>query len=296
MSETAAATSTHTFTTDSHRDTEAADVNASMREGNDSSAVVKTTAAIKSGDASDGSVGSTAPLSEHLGSGRQYWRDAILGVNDGIISIFLIVAGVSGGGLATVDILLTAIAGGLAGAVSMFAGEFVATKSQNEVMHGEISLEKKHIETHMEDELSQLPELLEIIGISKDDEEVSSSLISFYRNNPDSLLKIMIALEFGVIEEEQRTPLCAGLTSGCLFLLGSLPSILPFAFVSHPMAGLMWAGIATGLSLLFVGGVKTWATKGNFVFSSLENLFIAGCGGALAYAVGLLFDYVLRRG
>jgi len=56
---------------------------------------------------------------EHLGANRQYWRDMILGVNDGLISTFLLVAGVGGGGLSSRDILLTGIAGALAGAVSM---------------------------------------------------------------------------------------------------------------------------------------------------------------------------------
>lgn len=59
---------------------------------------------------------------EHLGKHRQYWRDMILGVNDGLVSTFLLVAGVSGGGLSAVAILLTGIAGGVAGAISM-AGE-----------------------------------------------------------------------------------------------------------------------------------------------------------------------------
>ena len=71
---------------------------------------------------------------EHLGASRQYWRDIILGVNDGLVSTFLLVAGVAGGGLLSRDILLTAIAGAVAGAVSMAAGEYVATKSQNQVL------------------------------------------------------------------------------------------------------------------------------------------------------------------
>lgn len=62
-------------------------------------------------------------LQKHLGKSRQYWRDIILGVNDGLVSTFLLVAGVAGGGLSSKDILLTAIAGAIAGAISMAAGE-----------------------------------------------------------------------------------------------------------------------------------------------------------------------------
>ncbi len=71
---------------------------------------------------------------EHLGASRQYWRDIILGVNDGLVSTFLLVTGVAGGGLLPRDVLLTAISGAIAGAISMAAGEYVATKSQNEVL------------------------------------------------------------------------------------------------------------------------------------------------------------------
>jgi hypothetical protein len=73
-------------------------------------------------DVSDHEHDKSGPQDDHLGKHRQYWRDIILGVNDGLVSTFLLVAGVAGGGLLSVDILLTAIAGAIAGAVSMFAG------------------------------------------------------------------------------------------------------------------------------------------------------------------------------
>lgn len=73
---------------------------------------------------------------EHLHKTRQYYRDMMLGVNDGLVSTLLLVAGVVGGGLDVTSVLLTAVSGAIAGAISMFAGEFVATKSQNEVMSG----------------------------------------------------------------------------------------------------------------------------------------------------------------
>ena len=120
-------------------------------------------------------------------------------------------------------------------------------------------------------------------------------LLEHYRSHPDALLKIMIALEFGVIEDEQRSPAWAGFTSCLLCVFGALPSVLPFIFSGdEPMKGLIAAAAITTMALLFVGGVKTWATRGNCVTASLENLVIAGCGGAFAYGVGVLFDSVLH--
>ena len=257
------------------------------------------------GFASTRSVATDSPATqEHLGKHRQYWRDIILGVNDGLVSTFLLVAGVAGGGLSATDILLTAIAGALAGAVSMCAGEYVATKSQDEVLRGEIALEQAHIQKYRSDELLELSQLLSLIGIPEEEgggkecggngNHLRQQLLSHYEKNPDDLLKIMSALEFGVVEEERRSPVVAGLTSCALFFLGSLPSVIPFAIIDDPFDGLIAAAITTGLVLLLVGAIKTWATRGRMPEAAMENLIIAGLGGALAHGVGVGFDKLIR--
>jgi VIT1/CCC1 family predicted Fe2+/Mn2+ transporter len=237
---------------------------------------------------------SSAPQLDHLGKHRQYWRDIILGVNDGLVSTFLLVAGVAGGGLASIDILLTAISGAIAGAVSMFAGEFIATKSQNEVLRGEIDLERRHIQTNRSDELSEVSSLLGLIGISNEQEGLKEELLTFYDSSPDALLQLMIALEFGVVEAEQRSALWAGLTSCACFMAGSLPSVIPFVFDVSPKFGLIYAAAFTVTALLFVGMLKTWATRGSFWRTTMENLVISGGGGAIAYGVGVLFESIVR--
>lgn len=251
----------------------------------------------------DGTNATTATASsskrktEHLGSTRQYWRDIILGVNDGLISTFLLVAGVAGGGLSSQNILLTAIAGAIAGAVSMFSGEYVATKSQNEVMHGELALEKAHVAEYLEEEINELDTHLALIGLEEADERLRTELRDYYRSKPDELLKVMTVLEFGVLAAEERTPLRAGLTSCGLFASGALPSVLPFIFSGDkPESGLIAAAVLTFTALMLVGAVKTWATRVGCVSSSIENLIIAGCGGGLAYGVGYMFDHVVKKG
>lgn len=233
---------------------------------------------------------------EHLGKQRQYWRDIILGVNDGIVSTFLLVTGVAGGGLTSKDILLTAIAGALAGAVSMFAGEYVATKSQNEVLCGEIKLEEAHIHNYPDEEMKELGGLLDLIGIPSDDDhnQLRQKLLMFYAGNSEALLKVMVALEFGVIEEEIRSPAWAGITSLTSFAVGALPSVLPFAFAKHAMEGLVAAAVLTFIALIVVGIVKTYATKGNCFTAACENLMIASIGTGIAYAVGAFFQRVVN--
>ena len=160
---------------------------------------------------------------EHLIKSRQYYRDMILGVNDGLVSTFLLVAGVVGGGLNVSSTLLTTISGAIAGSISMFAGEYIATKSQNEVLEGEIKLEHEHIKRYHAEEIQELAHLLTLIGIPKSHEHLCDldtnesehnaktrtlrrRITQYYALNPDALLKIMIALEFGVIDDEVRSP------------------------------------------------------------------------------------------
>ena len=226
---------------------------------------------------------------DHNGDGRQYWRDIILGVNDGLVSTFLLVAGVRGGGMDSTDILLTAIAGAVAGAVSMCAGEYVATKSQNEVMQGEVATEERHIREHRRDELVEVSHLLTLIGIDNGNRALQRSLIRHYAKDSEALLKIMIALELGCLADERRSPFMAGFVSFFLFIIGATPSVIPFMIPDiDPTVGFIVAGVATCVVLLIVGAVKTWATKGNWLTAAMENLCIAGFGGSIAYGVGVL--------
>jgi vacuolar iron transporter family protein len=232
----------------------------------------------------------------HLGQSRQYWRDIILGVNDGLVSTFLLVSGVSGGGLSSSNILLTAISGALAGAISMAAGEYIATKSQNEVLDGELSLEGMHIRYCLGEELNELHDLLALIGIDDQSPQLQEALREHYRTRPDAMLKIMTALEFGVVSSERRSPVLASLTSGVVFVFGALPSVVPFAFSGeNPISGLIAAAVITITCLLVVGAIKSWATRGKCFRASAENLMIACLGGGFAYGIGVLFDLALRE-
>ena len=85
----------------------------------------------------------------HIGGSRQYMRDIILGVNDGLVSTFLLVSGVVGGGLEATQVLLTGIAGAVAGMVSMAIGEYLATKSQEEAFDAELQPVRKFLFSRM---------------------------------------------------------------------------------------------------------------------------------------------------
>jgi VIT1/CCC1 family predicted Fe2+/Mn2+ transporter len=219
----------------------------------------------------------------HIGESRPYWRDIILGVNDGLVSIFLLVVGVVGGGFDTAQVLLTAVAGALAGAVSMAAGEYLATKSQDEILEAELALERTHIIHFKDQELEQLRGFFTDMGVGEVDLD---GVIAGFENNDEAILNAMAALEFGVVESERRSPYLAMAASGLLFLVGSLPSVVPFVLIDSTGTALIWATALSLAGLFLVGVVKARVAKSHWLQSGFENMAIAGVGGVIAWAIG----------
>jgi len=227
------------------------------------------------------------PYEPHVGTSRQYWRDIILGVNDGLVSMILLVAVVVGGGLEASQVLLTAVGGAIAGAISMAAGEYLATKSQAEVLARELKIERDHILFHREMEVDQLREMLTEMALTGDDLDTA---VAIFSETDERLLHSMKVMEFGVVDSEERSPFAAMVVSGFAFLAGSMPSVIPFVVVDSTTLGLLIAAAITAVGLFIVGAGKSMVTQTHTVRAGLENLLIAGVGGVLAYWVGWLFD------
>jgi len=227
------------------------------------------------------------PYQEHLGPRSQYLRDIILGVNDGLVSMFLLVVGVVGGGVDSDVVLLAGLAGAFAGAVSMAAGEYMATKSQEEAIDGELALEREHFKYYKDRELDEVRDFLGDIGVAP---AAVEAVVASAAEDEEVLMELMKAFEFGVVDHGRRNPLLAMAMSGILFLAGSLPSVLPFALMDNPNRALMVAAAGAAIGLFVVGVVKTQMTRTNPLKSGLENVAIAGAGAVLSYLIGLGYD------
>ena len=185
------------------------------------------------------------------------------------------------------QILLAGVAASIAGAVSMASGEYIATKSQEQVFDREMELEKEHLLYHRDVEIQEIRDMFGDLGFAPEDSE---RIVEIVDADDDAFLKVMMALEFGVVDTERRSPITAMIMSGLLFLAGSMPSILPFVFVDDPLTGLWMAAVGSGIALFAVGALKTVVTDTNPVVSGLENVAVAAVGAAVSYGVGTLFD------
>jgi len=169
----------------------------------------------------------------------------------------------------------------------MGLGEYVATKSQTQVSKSELDLEMEHFKYHRDVELEQLRNFLKNVNLSGN---LLEAVVSEVGRNDESLLKMMMAFEFGVTEDSVRNPVVAMFMSGRLFFLGSLPTVIPFFFVTDPNIGLLISGILVGITLFGVGAYKTRTTKGSPWAEGGENFFLGCCAGAVSYVVGVAFD------
>ena len=175
----------------------------------------------------------------------------------------------------------------MAGAISMAAGEYLATKSQDELFEGEIAMERRHIQEHRAAELHELADRLAVVGLEG---ELQDRVVEHFGRDDQSLLRVMTALEFGVVETERRKPHTAVYLSGLLFAVGSLPPVLPFVFVGAPASGWLWRPPGTGGSACSPSAPSRPGPPREAAALRPGEPGGGDAGRGLAYGVGVLFD------
>jgi VIT1/CCC1 family predicted Fe2+/Mn2+ transporter len=152
-----------------------------------------------------------------------------------------------------------------------------------------MELEIEHLEHHREHELQEIRDMFgdDGMGLPTDDVE---HIVNALDKDDAAFLKTMMALEFGVVEKERRSPYAASALSGVLFLSGSLPSVLPFVFIDSTSTALAVAAVAAGLALFGVGVLKTMVTRKSWLWAGTENVLIATVGAIVSYGVGALYN------
>ena len=222
-------------------------------------------------------------LEAHVIDRIGWLRASILGANDGIVSTASLIAGVAAAGATQSSILVTGIAGLVAGAMSMAAGEYVSVSSQGDAEKADIARETAELETQPEFEREELIGIYEKRGLDRDlAEKVADKLMA------GNALEAHLRDELGLTSEMSARPIQAALASAAAFAAGAaLPLILVPLF---PGPSLTW--IVSGASLLFlailgvVGAKAGGAPVGKGV---LRVTFWGAVAMAATAAIGSLF-------
>jgi VIT1/CCC1 family predicted Fe2+/Mn2+ transporter len=225
----------------------------------------------------------------HRTVGGNALRAAVLGANDGLCSNLSLVMGIAG---ATVDhktILLTGLAGLLAGAFSMALGEWVSVKSARELAEREIRIEKSELEEAPEEEREELQLIYESKGLSVNEaKELSTKLIE----NPANALDALSREELGINPEELGgSPGVAALTSLLLFAAGAVVPLAPYFFLAGQAATLASA-LAGAAGLFAIGAAITLFTGRSIWLSGGRQLALGAAAAALTFAIGKVIGVV----
>lgn len=216
-------------------------------------------------------------------------RAAVFGVNDGLVSNASLIFGVAGATADSGMILLAGIAGLLAGAFSMAAGEYVSVRSQREMYEYQIGLERDELKQYPEEEASELAMIYAARGIPQEEARRMASMILA---DPTRALDTLAREELGLNPAELGSPWGAAGFSFGSFGVGALLPLLPFLFDSGP-AALHVSVALTAAALFGVGAVLSLFTGRRALHGGLRMLLIGGAAGLLTFLIGKLLGVSL---
>ena len=209
-------------------------------------------------------------------------RPATFGVMDGLVSNFALVAGVVGGGATGKIVIVTGLAGLVAGACSMATGEFTSVSSQTELMQAEIAVERRELDVNPEGELRELTLRFEGKGLRPG---LAAHLARELTADPEVALDIHVREELGVDPDDLPSPWVAAGSSFVAFVIGALIPVLPFLAGA---TGVLVSLVVTMVGLVIIGGTVARITAKPIWYGSARQLFLGGLSAAITFGVGLL--------
>ncbi len=226
----------------------------------------------------------------HRGFGGSNLRAAVFGINDGLVSNASLILGVAGAAGSGDVVLMSGIAGLLAGALSMASGEYVSVRSQREMYEYQIGLERAELEEYPEEEAEELALIYEARGVEIGKaRELTRTLIA----NPRHALDTLAREELGLNPEDLGQPWGAALASFASFALGAVLPLLPY-LLPVPATARLATAIGLTLAMLFgIGLTLSLFTGRSALWGALRMMLIGGAAGTCTWLAGRLFHTVV---
>ena len=226
------------------------------------------------------------PLAEHEHHHRDvsggWLRAAVFGAMDGLVTNIGIVAGVGGGGGDRQLIILTGMAGLVAGAFSMALGEFASVGTQNDAVAAEVAVERDEIRRHPEVEQAELAQMYQRMGLSA---ATADAVAKEVHDDPELAVRVHITQELGVDPDEQPSPWTAALSSFACFAVGGIVPLIPYLL---GFSSLLLGLLVGGFGLLVAGALTARFTDRPVWLSALRQLMFGAIAAGATYLVGWL--------
>ena len=213
-------------------------------------------------------------------------RPAVFGAMDGLVTNVSLIAGVGGGGAGRHAIVLTGLAGLVAGAGSMAAGEYVSVSSQNELVQAEVNKERLELQNNAAAEQAELAAMLRARGVSAATARQAAAEISAH---PEKALAVHALEELGVDPGELPSPVVAAGASLASFAVGAIIPLIPY------LAGLDVLAVALGfgaVAAIVGGGLVARLTDRPFWRGAARQLILAAFAVAITYLIGMAVGQV----
>lgn len=216
-------------------------------------------------------------------------RAAVFGVNDGLVSNLSLILGVAGAASEPQTIVLAGIAGLLAGAFSMAAGEYISIRSQREMFEYQIGLEREELSLYPAQEAEELALIYQARGVPL---AAARSLTAKLLENPAHALDTLAREELGLNPDELGSPWGAAFSSFLAFTVGGIVPLLPLLFASKAWAVPLSAVFGV-LGLFVVGAALSLFTGRQALHSGLRMVLIGGGAALVTFLVGKLMGVSL---
>lgn len=226
----------------------------------------------------------------HRSSSGNSLRAAVLGANDGLVSNLSLVMGVAGAATSSKTVLLTGIAGLVAGACSMAMGEWLSVNSSREFYEAQIRTEAAELEQAPQDELEELVLIYQAKGLP---EGQARALASQLISRKETALDTLVREELGIDPDELGgSPWSAAAASFLLFAFGAVFPVAPF-FVLSGWAATLASLALSGIVLAAIGAGTTLFTGRSLAFSALRQLAVGYVAAAITFGVGRIVGVAL---
>ncbi len=210
------------------------------------------------------------------------FRASIFGISDGLVSNLSLVMGVAGAAAGGNSIVVAGIAGLLAGACSMGAGEWISMTSQRELFERQIELEREELMAIPEEEQTELEVIYRSKGFGREESKrIAGRLIS----QPDEALDTLVHEELGLDPDELGSPWGAAAGSFVSFAVGAFVPLAPF-LVTHGIPALIASLAASFVALFLVGAAVSLLTGKGFLRSGIRQASIGAAAAVVTFVVG----------
>ncbi|GIU83330.1 MAG: membrane protein [Acidimicrobiales bacterium] len=209
-------------------------------------------------------------------------RAAVFGVSDGLVSNAALILGMAGADPSQGVVRLAGIAGLLAGAVSMAAGEYISMRAQAELLERELQIEREQILTRPHVELVELAQIYQSRGV---DPDTALLMARELMADPQRALEAHAREELGIAPDELGSPWLAAASSFASFSFGAAIPLAPWFFAGG--SGAVLVSVAAALiTATLVGALLAGFTGRSVLYSSLRQVFVSSIAGVVTYVAG----------